>query len=217
MLNKVNTSTVQEAVYKELYEAIVKGKIRPGKKLTLRQLAADLGVSVMPIREAIRRLEALGIVNIAPNKQISVNQLTLRNFSQIQDARILLECHVAKIACITRSEESIVILEDLNKKMLKPRDHFSLIEYNSQFHLLIYKEADLPIFFNIIESLWEKVSPYLFLTSQSEAYWEKRVFIDYHVGILEGMRQKKPAEVYKWLKKDLMEAAKILCNVFKNQ
>jgi DNA-binding GntR family transcriptional regulator len=210
VLKAIQTPTVQEAVYDELYQAIVSGKISPGERITMRQLANDLEVSVMPVREALRRLEAKNFITIHSNKQIVVNELSPEHFRQILEARLLLESHAAKKASKMRSEETIFELEETMKQMKETQDEVILMEANRQFHRIIYREANLPVFMGIIDSLWERVSPYFNIISKNEKYWVERAYLKNHVGMLDGMRNKNPQEVHKWLKQDLNEAAEVL-------
>lgn len=210
ILKAIQTPTIQEAVYEELYQAIVSGKISPGERITMRKLAKDLEVSVMPVREALRRLEARSFITIQSNRQILVNELSPEHFRQIFKARLLLEGHSAKSASKRRSELSLKALEASLKQMKEIQDDAMIMEANRQFHTTIYQEANLPVFLEIIDSLWERVSPYFYIIRKDEAYWIERAYLKNHEGMLEGMQQKKPHIVYKWLKNDLSEAADVI-------
>jgi len=210
VLNAIQTSTVQEAVYDELYKAIVSGKISPGERITMRQLAKDLGVSVMPVREALRRLEARSFITIQSNRQILVNELSPEHFRQIFEARLLLEGHAAKKACKRRSDDSLKELKASLKQMKENQNDNVIMEENRRFHTTIYREANLPVFLEIIDSLWERVSPYFYIIRKDEAYWVERAYLENHEGMLEGMQQRKPKVVCHWLKNDLSEAADVI-------
>ncbi len=207
VVNKIETMSLQEAVYQELLTAIVSGKLAPGERIILAKMAKDLDVSVMPVREAIRRLQARHFITIEKNKQIIVNHLSPRIFNQVLEARKLLEGHVVKIASKIRSDASIKKLERLHRQLEKEKDDETALEINREFHRAIYQEADLPILLDIIDSLWERVSPYFYQNTENDDYWAERIFMEYHLGMLEGMQQKKPAITYKWLIKDLTVGA----------
>ena len=80
---------------------------------------------------------------------------------------------------------------------------------NKEFHQTIYQDAG-PIFLELINGLWEKVSPYLHILLRHEKDWHKDDFEANHLGMLEGMRTNNPKIVVKCLKKDLTEAAKMI-------
>ena len=217
VLKAIQKSTLQEGVYDQIYQSILSGKIAPGERLTLRKLAEDLNVSAMPVREALRRLEARNFITIQSNKQIIVNELTPDRFKQIFEARILLEGHAAKRASKLRSEKSLVELETRMKQMWEAQDEYTLLKRNTQFHQAIYREARLPVFMELIDSLWERVSPYFYIISKDEEYWVEKTYMENHVRMLEGMRNKDPKAVYHWLKKDLSGAAKAVYAMFKRE
>jgi DNA-binding GntR family transcriptional regulator len=210
VLKAVQAPTVQEAVYDQIYQAIVSGKIQPGERLTMRQLANDLEVSVMPVREALRRLEARNFITIHRSKQITVNVLSTDYFLQILEARLLLEGYAARKASKMRSEDSLIELEKTLKEMKNTKDEVALMEANERFHRVIYSQANLPVIMDIIDSLWERVNPYFHILKKDQAFWVKRVYLKNHIGMLDGMRNKDPRNVYKWLKQDLEQASEVL-------
>ncbi len=69
LLKKLKSVTIQDAVYEELVQAIISGRIKPGEKITLEAIAKDLDVSIMPVREAMRRLEERKFVTIQRNRK----------------------------------------------------------------------------------------------------------------------------------------------------
>jgi DNA-binding transcriptional regulator YhcF (GntR family) len=79
--------TAHEGVYRELRDRILFGGIRPGAAVTLRGLAEDLGVSPMPVREAVRRLLASGALDLQDNRRVVVPPMTRERFDQILFAR----------------------------------------------------------------------------------------------------------------------------------
>jgi DNA-binding GntR family transcriptional regulator len=210
VLRAIMRATLQENVFEQIYAAILSNRIAPGTRLTLRKLAEDLNVSVQPVREAIRQLEARNFLTVQSNKQIFVNELSFEHFHQILDARILLEGYVAREASIKRSEQAIKEMEETMGRLQETQDKETILVQNRLFHRTMYKEANLPVFLELIDALWERVSPYFYMFPKDGFYLRDKLFMKNHMGILEGMRQKKPAVVYKWLKCDLMEATEVL-------
>jgi DNA-binding GntR family transcriptional regulator len=72
----VETGTLGQRVYSGLRDFLMAGQLQPGQKLTLRELAAALNVSPMPVREAVRRLAAEGALEMLPNRRIRVPVVT---------------------------------------------------------------------------------------------------------------------------------------------
>ena len=209
-LNPVKSDTVQERVYDEILNGILSGRIRPGEKLTMEGLARTLNVSLTPVRVALQKLEAGGFLNIGRNRRIVVTELTKDSLLEIQDIRLLLECHAAEIACKNRSEEALTKLEKLNRECNSARNEYAYLEANSAFHGVIYSEASMPILEETINSLWQRVSPYLHILFRGTHDWTDESFSSRHRGILEAMQKQDPEAIRYWLAQDLTEAARLI-------
>ncbi|MFK7958084.1 MAG: GntR family transcriptional regulator [Lysobacterales bacterium] len=91
-------SAAMEKAYKALREAIVKGQVKPGDRLKERQICEDLKVSRTPVREALRRLAADGLVQLEPRRGGVVTQLSRAEANEIFSLGALLESHAARLA-----------------------------------------------------------------------------------------------------------------------
>ena len=90
-LTKIPTATLREHVYDQLRRKIISAEILPGEVVTLQGLADQLGVSLMPIREALWQLQTEQVIVIESNKRIHVNTLTPREMEEILRIRLVLE------------------------------------------------------------------------------------------------------------------------------
>ncbi len=213
LLKKLRSVTLQDAVYEELVQAIISGRVKPGEKITLEQMASDLDVSIMPVREAIRRLEARKFVTIERNKRIKVAELSKELFEQIAEIRLILETHAAEKASSMRSNESLENLEEAHRRYSHSEEIEDLLKYNNDFHSIIYREAKLPLLTEIINSMWDMVLPYFCLdlreVRKEPNAWDKFKMHTYkfHEGMLDGMRRKDPETVKNWLVQDITKAA----------
>jgi DNA-binding GntR family transcriptional regulator len=217
VMQPIQSTTLQEAVYNAIFRAIVSGTIPPGNKLTLEDLAKQLSVSIMPVREAIRKLEAGNLISIKKNRRIVVKELSSENLKEILNIRLYLEGLAAKRAAKVRSESSIKQLEKLIDAMNSSKDEETYLRFNREFHRTIYKEANLPILLEVIDILWERISPYLHILLREEKLVNIKTLQKNHKGMLGGMQQKNPSEVCKWLKSDLTQAANTISRMFKKQ
>src|SRR5690554_2027134 len=89
--DKTKRTTVADEVYQTLRSQLIAGAFAPGQKLTLRGLAEQFGTSVMPVREAVRRLTAQGGLQINPNRTIEVRAPTSEEFDEMLKIRSALE------------------------------------------------------------------------------------------------------------------------------
>jgi DNA-binding GntR family transcriptional regulator len=109
-------------------------------------------------------------------------------------------------AAQARPEETVDRLEVLLKEMKACKDRELYIEKNLEFHRTIYQSANRPILFEIIEDLWHRISPYMYLYLKINVHSHDPI----HEEILRGMRNKNSSHVGKWLRIDLQKAAKEL-------
>lgn len=206
-LNPVqSSSTLQDNVYQELFQAIVSGRIRPGERLVLETLAKQLGVSIMPVREAIRKLEAGSMVSII-NRRIVVNELSAKTVKDILEVRIELEGFAAAKAAQVRKDEILDQLQDMLDQMRGTDNIEDYLRINRQFHNTIYREVDNPILQDAIDALWERYSPYLHLLLNYKLDWNKPGVANNHVEMFNALRRQDAIEIRKWVEKDLDDAA----------
>src|SRR5947209_20422967 len=83
--------TLAEKAYDTLHMAIVMGRLRPGARLPIEELAEYLQMSPMPIREAVRRLDAVGLVENVPHRGARVRELSVTDLAEVYEARLALE------------------------------------------------------------------------------------------------------------------------------
>ena len=208
-LKEITSGTINDSVYNQLFEAIVSGELSPGQRLTLQGLAKQLNVSVMPVREAIRKLEAVNFVTIE-KRRIAVNKLSPENVYQILETRLLLEGYAAEKASLQRSLATMEKLEATLEQMKDASNTDDYIAANKLFHATMYEAGGLPIMFEIIEKLWDRYTPYLVILNKNKERWDSANFLVTHAGMLAGMRRRDPLEVRKWLEKDLTAAAELV-------
>ena len=106
-----------EETYKTLYYSIITGHFEPGKVLTIRGLAEQLGCSPMPVREAVRRLVALGALKMRNTRRLSVAPMTEERFAEIWSARVLLEPEIAARAMVHSSKALIRKLQRIDDEL----------------------------------------------------------------------------------------------------
>ena len=106
-LGSVDSSTLKERVYRRLLDAIVSGKIPPGSPITITQLAEKLGVSLMPVREALRKLEAEKFLSVKKNRRMMVKELSTSDLLDLLEIRLNLESLAAKRAVRNVTQELV--------------------------------------------------------------------------------------------------------------
>ena len=140
----MNVVNKQQRAYTELRERILSGAYSPGFRLVIDSLAEELEVSTLPIREAIRRLEAEGLVVFRPNAGAQVAPADPGLFEEMVMSQALLEGYATAQAAPLLTEEDFQQLEEFNRRMMHCMDQIDGLGFgraNREFHLYIYERC----------------------------------------------------------------------------
>lgn len=161
----LNEAKIHDQVYEALSEALIQGQIPPLKPVSLRTLAQNLGVSPMPVREAVRRLIAEKALELQPsNKRLRVPDLTEKRLMQLMKARQWVEPELAFLATPSVTRDVIRRLREDDQAVmsaLAKGDVSAYMQANQDFHFSIYKLADADLFYNMARTLWLQVGPFM--------------------------------------------------------
>lgn len=155
--------TITDQVHAGLRDLILRGTLVPGEKIDQAELAKQFGTSLIPIREALARLRASGLVSIVPRRGAFVQPLSGEELLDIYFVRELLEEQAARLAADHLTDFDITRLEDLVRQMEQATaaaDYMALLELNRQFHFTIYNTARRRHLLQIIEQLWDQSDRY---------------------------------------------------------
>ena len=155
--------TLPMQVLNKLMDWIMDGKLKMGEKLNTEELARQLGVSRMPIREALKSLEKMGLAESIPYVGVKLVSLEQEDVLQIYLMRQLLEPLAAGEACKKITEEQIHELEEIHKEYVPivEADEINakkLYLQNRKFHFAIYSISEMDRVCAMIESLWDTLS-----------------------------------------------------------
>jgi DNA-binding GntR family transcriptional regulator len=157
-------NTLGDQVYAHIRGLLIAGRLAPGDRLSLRQVADVMGVSMMPVREAVSRLVADQAVEVMPNRAFRVPVMRRRQFEQLAIIRSEIEGFAAERAAAARTSAQLVAIsaavrrfDDLARSM--PPDLPAIVEANQAFHFAVYEASGLPDLVEVIGSLWLKVGP----------------------------------------------------------
>ena len=187
---------LRDVVFNTLREAILKGELKPGERLMELQLAAKLGVSRTPIREAIRMLEQEGLAVTIPRKGAEVAKMTEKDMEDVLQIREALDELAAKIACEQISEEQ---LEELVATMhefeesTKTDNVKKIAEADVKFHDIIYQSTGNPKRVNMLNNLREQMYRYRVEYLKDENNYP--TLMKEHKDIVEGLVRKNKTQV----------------------
>lgn len=155
----LNFKTKGEMVYNRLRSNIIDGKLKPGQKIILSALAKDFGFSVIPIREAMKKLESEGFLLIEPHVGAVVTKYDPGETAEIYRVRVELECIAAKWAIPHIGDADLSALEKLICQMdaaVARKEYGRLNALNKSFHLKMYQPCPNSFLCKLIEELWDK-------------------------------------------------------------
>ncbi len=161
---RVSRVTLGEVVYRDIRELILAGQVAPGEKFTLRGLAAAVGTSPMPVREAVGRLAAEGALEILPNRAIRVPIMTRERFAELAVIRAEIEGFAADRAARNARAEEIADAFRLHEAFAAESaraapDGAAALKLNKDLHFAVYRAAHMPHLLQIVEGLWLQVGP----------------------------------------------------------
>ncbi|MGU3384697.1 GntR family transcriptional regulator [Methylobacterium sp. D53M] len=156
--------TLSDTVYEALSDLLASGRLAPGDRLSLRQSAAALGVSVMPVREAVSRLAADGVLEVAPNRVIRVPVMGAAAFRALVETRIAVEGIAVARAAERRTGAELAAIRSAEAafraeaEAAEP-DRARAVQLNRDLHFAIYGACGLAPLQEIIARLWLKAGP----------------------------------------------------------
>lgn len=152
--------SLAEGVARNIREAILLGKLRPGEKIIENELANRMRISRSPIREALRILEQEGLITLFPRKGARVTEISPREVKEIYAIRANLESLAAKLAISNLKTTQMERMENLIKRMsieTKKNDIENVIKLNEKFHELIVNAGDNQRLNQLIQSLKNQI------------------------------------------------------------
>lgn len=185
--------TKQQLAYNALRESIVSGQLEPGVRLTIRSLAERLNVSESPIREAVRQLEAEGLMTTVPHTGLSVSRLSADEVREIVQVREALEPMATYLAAKHITDAELETLTAVLAEMVdaaESDDGMRYIELNRQFHEIIYAASQNQRLFDLIFSLWDNVDRYSTVFSHVSGHMTRS--LREHQTIVDVLRSRDP-------------------------
>jgi len=158
------TALLHNTVYDELSWRMITGRIVPGVPLSTRGLAQELGVSQMPVREALSRLAAERAIEIRSKRRITVPAMTPARFDDLLRCRLLLEPEAARLALDFIDKPKLKLLREIDARMdsaLSSGDVNVYMEGNYNFHFELYRAQGLATLNQLIQTLWLQFGPYM--------------------------------------------------------
>lgn len=163
-LRKIEREPLWDLAHAQLREGLLAGRFAPGSKLTLRYLAETFGTSITPVRDAITRLAAQGVLQFGPRNCAVVPEISVDDLRELTAIRCELEGRAAFEAAARRDGADLSRLEEQLQTMkghIAARKMPAYLSVHRKFHFGIYAAARMPILGELVENLWLRCGPTL--------------------------------------------------------
>lgn len=212
-LAPVNTENVHQRVYMQLRQAIMSGKFRPGETLTLRPLAAALGTSIIPARDAVLRLVTERALE-HHRRSVRVPLLALDQLRDVERYRILLEGEATALAAERASDDDLLAIEHASvraEKAYRGNGIERFLTANQEFHFTVYAAAHSDLLQSMIEKLWLQVGPHLgaLVDSMRQADLADIVDLEHHHALVRALKARDAPAARAALAADLEDSTDV--------
>ena len=213
-LARIERETVQERVYGVLRDRLMRGAFEPGQKLKIAALAAALGTSAMPVREALNRLAAERAIESLPNRSVRVPSLSTDALRDLMETRLAVEGLAVARAAANMTDETLTRLRKLIAAQSETdSEHISeaSAEQNRAFHFTLYKQSGSTVLLPIIECLWLLFGFFLCVASERFDGREGRG-TNFHVAIVAALARGDAKAARAALESDIERSFKLVMN-----
>jgi DNA-binding GntR family transcriptional regulator len=201
---------VQDRVYAELRRWLMVGRFLPGETITLRNIAAELGVSPMPVRAALHHLIAEGGLEMLPNRTARVPRMTRERLLELLRVRRELEGMATVQACRNMTDAELSTIKKLHATLMRALangNSAQVLTLNQRFHFTIYAIARSWVLMPMIETLWLRAGPFMHLAQSSPGVnWDGR----HHSELVRALERRDARAARRAIQRDISMAGQNL-------
>ena len=204
----IQKDKLQEQVFDRLCTLLREGEFTPGEAVPVARVSEAFGVSAMPVREALTRLLAVGVLANVSGRSVGVPNLSAEELLDLRQVRLQVETTAVSWAVQNRDASFLAELNAILDKMVNAElagDVRSFVKSNYEFHFRLYEQSRSPVLIDIINTLWLRVSPHLYHLHENrdDRY---RVSNEHHKTLIEAVRRGDEEGAKKALIADVSDA-----------
>lgn len=202
---------LSEDIAESIKAAIIKGKFKPGEKISEGDLAESMGISRTPLREAFRKLENEGFIEIIPRKGAIVTEIDAREAYHLYEIKSTLEGLAARLAAANMKEKDLEKLKKVNdelKELIDQNDLEAFYKAHTRFHEGFVKLSGNKRLMQIISNLNDHFKRFGIVSLTLPGQYEKAT--KQHEEIIDAFRQGNETLVEERVKKNVMTGGKVL-------
>ncbi len=206
----IQKDKLHDQVYDRLCTLLREGEFTPGQAVPVSQVAKAFGLSAMPVREALTRLLAIGVLANVSGRSVGVPVLSFEELTDLRNVRVEIEALAVRWAVQNRDDAFLAELDVLLERLESTErsgDVHSYIKTNYEFHLRLYQQSGSPVLTEVIDTLWLRVSPHLYRLEHEDQYKVSNV---HHRDIVESVRRGDAEAASDALVADLSDAYDVL-------
>lgn len=203
-----------QGAYVELKRRILEGELPEGSPIRQDEVAAQLGVSKIPVREALMRLQSEGLVSFTPNVGAVVTTLTVVDYIEMLDMRLALECRALELAVPNMASVDFARARELLAAYHSAMTDQEWSDLNVQFHETLYEPANRPRLLGAIRSVQEHMGRRLRLRVTMAARHDRSH--DEHVKILEACERGDVKDAVRLLRKHIEQSQREVQGYFRD-
>ena len=209
-LSKLSRNPLHERTYQTLKSAIMAARFAPGEKLTVRGVAAELGVSPMPVRAAFARLMAEKAVEQNASGTVLIPRMTRERYRELIDLRALLEGKAAEMAAGRITAAQMQELEKIGKALSnasKSGNATAYVDLNKRFKFAVVAAAKVLTLAHLVEHLWLQVGPFMhnYATDVQDQHE-----LDRHMEVIDALKERDGAAAREAIVRDILDGAHYL-------
>ena len=192
--------TAQQAVLAELRRAILEGDLEPGSQLIQETVAEKLGVSRVPVREAMRILQGEGQISYTPHRGYFITELSLDELEEIRRIRELLEEEAVVKAMPKLRDEDVAVMAEAYQEMEltgADGDIAAMNAAHTRFHFALLSASGMTRLIRILRQLWDAADPYRAVYHGEEA--SRRAAQKQHAALLRAAKHRDTERAIKIL------------------
>jgi DNA-binding GntR family transcriptional regulator len=196
-------------VYSGIRASLVRGRYGPGEKLVLRQLAEEYKVSLTPVREALHRLIAEGVLTQEHSRSVRVPVLSRDRVLELRDIRVLLEGLAVERGAARATSAEVAKLERLAREVEAARKAGNIAldtQKVAEFAFSLYATCHMPVLLRQIEMLWLQTGPYIRLLHPEFIAHVRQVRPRWRYEMCEALRKRNALKARKLIEVDVGEA-----------
>ncbi|MEY7999015.1 GntR family transcriptional regulator [Clostridium sp. Mt-5] len=200
--------TTAAVVADVLRTSILKGQLKAGEQLIQADIAKQFGMSRIPVREALKQLEAEGLVKQYPNKGAIISELSASEVQEIYEIRSFLEIGAIRLSIINLNEEDLKRAEKILMEIDSAPDANKWLELNWEFHSCLYLPANRPRLLSIINNLHVNVARYIRIYLDLMNFEKKSQ--QEHYNIFNACKERNTEKAVEFIKQHLENASATL-------